>query len=46
MSPKIFAEIEPWDLAHIDLIGLYNRSIRQKSTGGATIKDDISLTCM
>ena len=31
---------------HVELIGLYRRSIRQYNTGGANIKSDASLTCM
>ena len=31
---------------HVDLIGPYNKSIRQQQTGGAIIRKNYSLTCM
>ena len=40
------AEIKPWDLVHVDLIGQYSNSIRQNHLGGAIISNNVSLTCM
>ena len=31
---------------HVDLIGPYNKSIRQHHPGGAIINNTVSLTCM
>ena len=45
LSPKNIAELKPWELVHVDLIGPSN-SIRQHQPGGAIIKDNVSLACM
>ena len=44
LPPKIIAELRPWDLVHVDLIGPYSKSIIQHHTGGAMIKNHVSLT--
>ena len=46
LPPKITAELKLWDLVHVDMIGPYSKSIRQHQTGGAIIKNNVSLTCM
>ena len=46
MPPKNIAELKPWDLVHVDLIGPYRKSIRKHHPGGAIIRKNVSLTCM
>ena len=46
LSPNNIAELKPWELVHVDLIGPYSNSIRQHQPGGAIIKDNVSLACM
>ena len=43
ISPKNTAELKPWDSVHVDLIGLYSKSIRQQQPGGAIINNNVSL---
>ena len=45
MSPKHIAELKPWDLVHVDLIGTYSKSIQQNHPSGTIIKNNFSLTC-
>ena len=44
MPPKNIAELKPWDLVHVDLIGTYNNSIRQQQPCGTVISSNYSLT--
>ena len=46
MPPKNIAELKPWYLVHVDLIGPYSKSIRQHHPGSAIIRKNVSLTCM
>ena len=46
LSPNNTEEIKPWDLFHVDLMGTYIKSTRQQHPGGATIRNNVSLTCM
>ena len=33
-------------MVHVDLIGTYSKSIKKQKICGATINDNVSLTCM
>ena len=46
LTPKNISELKPWDLVHVDLIGLYSKSITQHIPGGAIIRMNVNLTCM
>ena len=46
LPPKNVAELKPWDIVHVYLIGPYINYIRQHQTGRATTKNDVSLTYM
>ena len=46
LPPKNISELKLWDTVHVDLIVTYSKSIRQYQTGGAIIKNNVSLTCM
>ena len=46
IPPKNTAELKPWDLVHVDLIGSYIKSIRQHQPGVVIIRKNYSLTCM
>ena len=46
LSPKIIAELKPWDLVHVDMIGPYSKSILQHQPDGAIVMINVSLTCM
>ena len=46
LSPKNIAEIKPWDMVHVDLLGSYTKSIRQHKPGGTVIHKNASTTCM
>ena len=46
LPPKDIAELKPWDLVHVDLIGTYSKSIRQHNPGGAIIRKNVKMTCM
>ena len=46
MPSKNIAELKPWDLVHVGLIGLYRKSIRQQQPGGTVICKNDRLTCM
>ena len=46
LQPNNTAELKPWDLVHVDLIGPYRKSIIQHQPGGAVISNNASLTCM
>ena len=46
LPPNNISELKPWDFIHVDLIGPYRNSIRQQHPGGATIKNNVSLTYM
>ena len=46
LPPKNIAELKPWDLVHLYLIGPYSKSIRQQHTGGAIILNNYILACM
>ena len=43
---KNTAELKPWGLMHIDLIGPYRKSIIQQQPGGAIIQKNASLNWM
>ena len=45
MPPKKTAELKPWDLVYVYLIGIYIKSIRQHQTGGAITWTNDILTC-
>ena len=45
LLPKNAAELKLFYLVHVDLMGPYTNSIIQHQPGGATIKNDCSLTC-
>ena len=44
LTPKNIAELKPWDLVHVDLMGIYSKSIRQHKTDGSIIQKNVSLT--
>ena len=44
--PKISEEMKSWNLVHVDLVGPYVKSVRQKKTGGNIIHKELILTCM
>ena len=46
LPPNKIAELKPWDTVHVNLIGPYTKSIRQKHLGGAIIKNNASLNWM
>ena len=46
LPPKNIAELKPWDLLHVDLIGIYKNSIRQQKSGVTIIRKNASLTCI
>ena len=46
LPPKNIAELKPWYLVHVDLIGPYSNSIRQHQPGGAIVRKNFSLTFM
>ena len=46
LPPKNIAEINPWDLVHVNQIGLYGKSIRNQHPGGAIVKNNVNITCM
>ena len=43
LTPKNITELKTWDKLHVDMIGLYKKSIKQKYQGSATIKSVVSL---
>ena len=46
LQPNKTTELKSWDLVHVDLIRPYSKSTRQYKTGGAIIKNNVSLACM
>ena len=44
LPPKNIAELKPWYLVHVDLIGPYSKSIIQQEPGGTVIRNNASLT--
>ena len=40
---KNISELKPWNNVYVDLIGPYSNDIRQLKTGGAIIKNNVSL---
>ena len=46
LPPNNTLELKLWDTVHVDLIGTYSKSIRQKHQGGTVIRNNSSLTCM
>ena len=46
LPPKNIAELKPWYLVHVDLIGPYRRSIRKQQPGGTVIYKNDRLICM
>ena len=46
LPPKNIAELKPWDLVHVDLIGPNIKSIIQQQTVSAIIRNNVSLTYM
>ena len=46
LAPNNIAELKPWFMVHVDLIGPYSKYMRQHHTGGDIIKNNVSLTCM
>ena len=46
IPPKNIAELKLWDSVHVDLIGIYRKSIRQQQPISAIIWNNVSLTCM
>ena len=46
MPPNNIAELKPWDLVNVYLIGPYIKSILQQHPGGAIIWKNFSMTCM
>ena len=39
LTPNNIAELKPWGMVHVDLVGTYSMSIRQQNPGGATINN-------
>ena len=39
-------ELKPWDTVHVELIGLYSKSITKENPGSAIIEKNASLTHM
>ena len=46
LPTKNIAELKPWGLVHVYLIGPYIKSIRQQNPCGAIIWKNVSLTSM
>ena len=46
LPPNNIAELKPWYLVHVDLIGSYSNSIRQQKPGRILIQKNDSITCM
>ena len=46
LPPKNIAELKPWDLVHVYLIGKYSKSTRQQQPGGTVIRKNYRPTCM
>ena len=46
LPPKNIAELKPWDMVHLYLIGPYSNYIRQQKPGGTVIRNNYSITCM
>ena len=46
LPPKNIAELKPWDLVHVYLIGTYIKSTRQHQPGGTVICKNYRPTCM
>ena len=46
LPPNNIAELKTWNAVHVNLIGLYSKSIRQHQTGNNIIKNNVSLTFM
>ena len=46
LPPKNIAELKPWDIVHVDLIGPYSKTIIQQQPGNTVIRNNASLTCM
>ena len=46
LSLNIIDVLKFWNSLHIYLVGLYTKSIGQQHTGGAIIKEYLSLNCM
>ena len=46
LTPKNIAELKPWDLVHVELIGPYINSIRKQQSGNVIIRKNASLTCI
>ena len=45
LPPNIITALKPWELVNIDLIGSYDKSIKQHQPGGAIIWKDVRFTC-
>ena len=43
---KNISELKLWDLVHLDLKGLYSKSIRQYHQFSAIIRKNVSMNCM
>ena len=46
LPPKNIAGLKLWDMVHVELIGLYSKSIRQQQPVVDIINNDVSLTSM
>ena len=46
LPPNNIAELKPWDMVHVDLIGSYINIIRQPNTVENTTRNNVSRTCM
>ena len=46
LSPNHISELKLWDYIYVYTIGPYRNSIRKNHPRGATIKNNVSLTCM
>ena len=46
LPPKKIAGFKLWDMVHVELIGLYRKSIRQQQPVVDIINNDVSLTSM
>ena len=40
------AELTPWNMVHIDLIGPYTKTVQQHQPGNVIKEIDLNLTCM
>jgi hypothetical protein len=46
LPPKDIGQLTPWHTVHVDLIGLYTKTVKKIQPGGTVTEVDLYLTCM